>query len=157
MDAARKDQWQRLPEMLAEVENARGDEIYRNSLVRLLRGCSDPRKWPALIAALKDDSPLGAGERGQRPGRLLTARRAWRRCFARRPIRCGWCGFAPRPRRPRAAGEESPTPTPGARRAARRREFQEAMAARPDDWASYANLGGFEMDRGDYEAAAASL
>ena len=39
-------------------ENKQGDEIYRNSLVRLLRGCSDPKKWPVLIAALKDDSPL---------------------------------------------------------------------------------------------------
>ena len=58
LDAARKNDWRRLPEMLAEVENKQADEIYRNSLVRLLRDTSDPKKWPALIAALKDESPL---------------------------------------------------------------------------------------------------
>ena len=58
LDAARKNDWKRLPEMLADVQNKQGDEIYRNSLVRLLRGCTDPKKWPVLIAALKDDSPL---------------------------------------------------------------------------------------------------
>ena len=45
MDAARKNQWQRLPEMgLAKSSNPKGDEIYRNSLVRLLRNCNDPRE-----------------------------------------------------------------------------------------------------------------
>ena len=58
LDAARKNDWKRLAEMLADVQNKQGDEIYRNSLVRLLRGCTDPKKWPVLIAALKDDSPL---------------------------------------------------------------------------------------------------
>ena len=58
IDAARKADWKRLAEMLADARNRQGDEIYRNSLVRLLRGCSDPQKWPALIAALKDESPL---------------------------------------------------------------------------------------------------
>ena len=58
LDAARKDQWQRLPEMLAEIENPKCDEVYRNSFVRLVRNCDDPRKWPMLIAALKDESPL---------------------------------------------------------------------------------------------------
>src|SRR5208337_3745166 len=58
LDAARKNNWTRLAEILTDVESKQGDEIYRNSLVRLLRGCSDPKKWPVLIAALKDDSPL---------------------------------------------------------------------------------------------------
>ncbi len=58
LDAGRKNDWKRLAEMLADVQNKQGDEIYRNSLVRLLRGCNDAKKWPVLIAALKDDSPL---------------------------------------------------------------------------------------------------
>ena len=53
LDAARKREWKRLPEMLAEVRKQGNDEIYRNSLVRLLRGCADPRKWPVLIGLLR--------------------------------------------------------------------------------------------------------
>jgi Tfp pilus assembly protein PilF len=33
-------------------------------------------------------------------------------------------------------------------------EFRTAMRARPDDWASHANLGTFHMQRGDYAQAA---
>ena len=32
-------------------------------------------------------------------------------------------------------------------------EFKAAMAARPDDWASYSNLGGYYMDSGAFDAA----
>src|SRR5208337_66063 len=42
LDAARKNDWKRLAEMLADVQGKQGDEIYRNSLVRLLRNCTDP-------------------------------------------------------------------------------------------------------------------
>ena len=34
-------------------------------------------------------------------------------------------------------------------------DFKEAMHARPDDWASYANLGSFYMESDDFTAAAA--
>ena len=74
LDAARKYDWKRLPEMLADVRNKQADEIYRNSLVRLLRGCSDPKKWPVLIAALKDESPLVRASAAAGPGRLLHQR-----------------------------------------------------------------------------------
>jgi tetratricopeptide (TPR) repeat protein len=32
-------------------------------------------------------------------------------------------------------------------------EFKRAMEARPDDWASYANLGSYDMESGDFNAA----
>ena len=32
-------------------------------------------------------------------------------------------------------------------------DFMSAMTARPDDWASYANIGNFYMERGDFPAA----
>ncbi len=148
IDAARKDNWQRLPEMLADVEKARGDEIYRNSLVRLLRGCRDPRKWPVLIAALKDPSPLvRASAATALEGYYSEESLAALLRAAADPVRLV---------RIRAAAALAPVPAEKIadaddRRARRRAtaEFQEAMAARPDDWASHANLGGFEMDRGD--------
>ena len=153
VDAARKEQWQRLPEMLADIREPKGDEIYRNSLVRLLRGCRDPRKWPVLIAALKDQSPLVRASSASALEGYLTDESlpALLRAVAD-PVRLV---------RIRAAAALAPVPPqriadPEDRRALRRAvaDFQQAMAARPDDWASHANLGGFEMDRGNYAAAA---
>ncbi len=154
-DAARKDQWLRLPEMLAEIEKPKCDEVYRNSFVRLVRNCGDPRKWPTLIAALKDDSPLVRASAASALEGYLTEKSvpALLRAAAD-PVRLV---------RIRAAAALAPLPPErigdaDARRSLRRAtgEFQEAMAARPDDWASYANLGSFEMDRGDFEASVAA-
>ncbi len=155
LDAARKDQWQRLPEMLAEIENPKCDEIYRNSFVRLIRNCSDPRKWPTLIAALKDESPLvRASAASALEGYLNEEGVPALLRAAADPVRLV---------RIRAAAALAPLPPEriadaDARRALRHAtgEFQEAMAARPDDWASHANLGSFEMDRGDFEASVAA-
>ena len=58
IDLARKRQWKRLPEMLAELQKQGGDEVYKTSLVRLLRGCDDASKWPVLLELLQDPSPL---------------------------------------------------------------------------------------------------
>ena len=58
IDAARKRDWKRLPEMLAYLESKDRDEIYATSLIRLLRSGEDPQKWPAIIKAMKDPSPL---------------------------------------------------------------------------------------------------
>ncbi len=181
LDAARKEQWQRLPEMLADVAGTvpifadragdkeasaatakmglspsvshATDEIYRNSLVRLLRGCRDPRKWPTLIGALKDPSPLvRASAATALEGYVTEESLAALLRAAADPVRLV---------RIRAAAALAPVPaeriTDSDDRRARRRataEFQQAMDARPDDWASHANLGGFEMDRGNYAAAA---
>ncbi len=51
IDLARKRQWKRLPEMLAELQKKGGDEVYKTSLVRLLGGCEDESKWPVLSGA----------------------------------------------------------------------------------------------------------
>ncbi len=58
IDLARKRQWKRLPEMLAELKKNGGDEVYKTSLVRLLGGCEDGSKWPVLLGRLHDPSPL---------------------------------------------------------------------------------------------------
>jgi hypothetical protein len=58
LDQARKRHWKRLPEILAEIQKQGAEEIYRTSLVRLLGGCEDQRKWPVLLGSLQDPSPL---------------------------------------------------------------------------------------------------
>ncbi len=68
LDAARKGDWKRLPEMLEKVAGQQEDAVYRASLVRLLRGCPDQSKWPALVKALADDVAFGPLERRVRPG-----------------------------------------------------------------------------------------
>jgi tetratricopeptide (TPR) repeat protein len=56
---ARKGDWSRLPAMLEYVQDKGRDEIFANSLIRLLTGCPDPRKWPILLDRLKNEpSPL---------------------------------------------------------------------------------------------------
>ena len=150
LDAARKHQWQRLSEMLAEIEHPTCDEIYRNSLVRLLRGCDDPRKWPALIAALKDESPLVRASAASGAGRISHRRehRGLLRATAD-PVRLV---------RIRAAAalagvptERSATPTPGVRSAApptissRRCPPGPTIGHRMPTWAA------FDMERGDFD------
>jgi tetratricopeptide (TPR) repeat protein len=58
VDAARKGDWTRLPEMLAYVSSPDRDEIFAASLFRLLEACNDLSKWPVLRRAASDPSPL---------------------------------------------------------------------------------------------------
>jgi tetratricopeptide (TPR) repeat protein len=152
VDAARKNDWQRLPEMLADVPNTQADEIYRNSLVRLLRNCTDPRKWPVLIAALKDESPLvRASAAAALEGYLADDCVAALLRATADPVRL----VRIRAAAALAAVHFEQVENPEARKSLRRatEEFKTAMAARPDDWASYSNLGSYYMESGDFDAA----
>jgi len=156
LDAARKNDWKRLPEMLADAQDKRCDEIYRNSLVRLLRGCADPKKWPPLIAALEDASPLvRASAASALQGYLTPESVAALLRATDDPVRLvrirAAAALAPAP--PKWIGDDA------ARRSLQRAvaEFKSAMQARPDDWASYANLGTYSMDSGDFAAAIAAF
>jgi Flp pilus assembly protein TadD len=157
LDAARKNEWQRLPEMLADVRSKQVDEIYRNSLVRLLRNCTDPQKWPVLIAALKDDSPLvRASAAAALEGYLTPSSFVALLDATADPVRLV------RIRAAAALASAHPEKIIGddAQKDSFRRataEFKKAMAARPDDWASYSNLGSFDMESGDFDAAVAAF
>ncbi len=58
VDAARRRQWQKLPGMLAYVAGPKRDVVFATSLIRLMAAAPDGRKWPVLLSALKDPSPL---------------------------------------------------------------------------------------------------
>jgi Tfp pilus assembly protein PilF len=66
IDKARKQDWEYLNDMLEYISREDRDEIVATSLIRLLRACDSPKKWPCIIKALKEDtSPLvraGAAE-----------------------------------------------------------------------------------------------
>ncbi|MHB1036824.1 MAG: tetratricopeptide repeat protein [Pirellulales bacterium] len=151
VDAARKGQWAKLPEILAYLENKKSDVVFKNSLVRALRPCEDMRKWPVLLALLKDPSPLVRSSAAAALGDRLTPETVAGLVAA--------AGDDYRLVRIRAAMALAAVPVEllaeGARKTLDRAvaEFKTAMQARPDDWASYANLGNFHMERREYATA----
>jgi tetratricopeptide (TPR) repeat protein len=147
---ARKEDWSRLPEMLGYLGEEGRDEIVTTSLVRLLDGCTDAAKWPALRTLATDRSPLVRsaaitalqGDPGAR-NLVLTATRDDVRLV--------------RVRAAQALGPIDPQAVPDAARAGVQSALAEraqSLLARPDDFASQYNLGNLHLERGDAAAAA---
>jgi tetratricopeptide (TPR) repeat protein len=152
IDAARKQQWQRLPEMLTELTKHDGDPVYKNSLARLVRGCPDPRVGPAMLAAMKDTSPLVRSSAASAVADHLTpetikalveATRDESRLVRIRAV------MALAPVRPEMLPDDRD-----------RQSFEKALAefkastrTRADDWAAYGNMGNFYMARHDFDEA----
>ena len=158
IEAARKQQWDRLPEMLAEINKVDIDkngnnQVYRNSLVRLLRQCNDPRKWEALRTAVKDPSPLvrssAAAALGERIDKnnfeLLLAAAGDESRIVRIRAAMALAAVLPETIKDSADRKTLEKAT---------EELQTALKARADDWSSYANLGNFYMARRDFAEAA---
>jgi len=153
--AARKPDWRRLPEMLAYVTGRDRDEVCATSLIRLLRACSDARKWPALLEALKDPSPLvrasAADALGDHrtPAAIAALLAATRDDYRLVRIRsAASLAGVPRSR----LGEQGLQDLDRAVA-----EFEASMRCRPDDAASHYNLGNFYMNRNELAPAVASF
>ena len=58
IEAARKRDWQKLPEMLAYITSPERDEVFAASLIRLTMSAPDERVRPMLLKAIQDPSPL---------------------------------------------------------------------------------------------------
>jgi tetratricopeptide (TPR) repeat protein len=58
VDAARKRDWSKLPDIGAYLKSGLRDEIFAASLIRLLRPCPRQDKWPIILSAMNDPSPL---------------------------------------------------------------------------------------------------
>lgn len=151
IDAARKADWTALPEMLAAITSHDRDEMYTNSLIRLLRPCEDERKWPALLSAAKDSSPLIRASTAEVLGDRLDPENL--------AALIELTGDDYRLVRIRAAAALAPvdpmmlTGETRARLARAVEELKESMQARPDDAAAHYNLGNFYMQRQDYQRA----
>jgi tetratricopeptide (TPR) repeat protein len=152
IDLARKRQWTRLPEMLAELKKKDADEVYKTSLVRLLGGCDDAVKWPVLLQQLHDPSPLVRSSAASALGGHLTPE----------TLKALLAATADPSRLVRIRTAMSLAALPPQSLANKRDrvnlekangEFATAMQARPDDWASHANLGNFYMESRDFPAA----
>jgi tetratricopeptide (TPR) repeat protein len=153
IDRARNHDWKRLPEMLAELKKKDNDPVYKNSLVRLLRGCDDESKWPVVSDMLHDASPLVRSSAASSLGDHLTTPAALKALLDATAdpsrlvrIRSAIALAALQPK-----DVQNDLDRRNLDRAVN--DFMAAMTARPDDWASYANVGNFYMDRGDFPAA----
>jgi tetratricopeptide (TPR) repeat protein len=155
VDAARKEDWSRLEEMLDYLTREDRDDVYAASLIRLLEACPDDAKWPVILAAMKDRSPLVRASAARAAGEHLTPDGVRALLEAARDER--------RLVRVRAAAALAPVP-PGTlgekdRKALDRAlaEFLTSLRARPDDAASHHNMGNFHMARNDAVKAIASF
>lgn len=150
--AARKNDWTRLDEMLAYVTSKDRDEVFAASFLRMLRSCDDKRKWPAVIKALGDPSPLvrasaaqaAEGYTGARE-HLVDATRDEHRLVRIRAA----ASLAGAPREPLTIKRQDDLEKATT-------ELKASLLARPDDHASHFNLGNLHFARGEYEMAVRS-
>ena len=154
IDAARKRDWSKLPEILAYIQSKDRDEVFATSLIRLIMSSQDERITTVLLAAMRDPSPLVRGAACQaislRPTResvkaLLEATGDEYR-VVRVHAAAGLVGYPAE----RLTGEA-------------KRKVENAMTeylafimARPDQWMSHYNMGNYRLNRGELKDAVAS-
>jgi tetratricopeptide (TPR) repeat protein len=154
IEAARRRDWKRLPEMLDAITDKDRDEVFANSLVRLLRPCGDERIAPVLRAAINDPSPLVRSSAAESLG--LTPSAADLQALA------AATGDDYRLVRIRAAQALAGIPglqlgEPHASTVKKAtEEYLASMTARPDQWTSHYNLGNYYLGRQKYSAAVSS-
>jgi tetratricopeptide (TPR) repeat protein len=152
IESARKRDWKRLPEMLAAVTDKNRDEVFANSIIRLLRSCDDERIALALPDVMKDSSPLIRASAAESIGHMPTA--AGIKALA------AATGDDYRLVRIRAA--QSLARIPDIRLSEPQvlsfkkatEEYLAAIMARPDQWSSHYNLGNYYLSRQDLRHAA---
>ncbi len=148
IEAARRHDWKRLPSMLEYLERADRNAVFAASLIRLLRPCNDNRKWPVLIRALEDPSPLVRASAAESLGDRIDHETVNALSVAVRDesrlvrIRAA-SAMAAIPRNLLDAGTEA-----SFEKAAE--EFKATLDARPDHWASHYNMGSFYYAQRDY-------
>jgi tetratricopeptide (TPR) repeat protein len=147
VDSARKQDWTRLPEMLEYLTRGDRDEVYAASLIHLLRTCRDSRKWPVILKAMEDPSPLVRSAAAAALGLMPSIETGEALVKA--------TGDDYRLVRIRAAGGLGGAPIQLMEEENRERvekaieEHLASLTSRPDFWASHYNLGNYYLDRGD--------
>ena len=151
--AARRRDWKKLPAMLEYLERKDQDAVFTASLIRLLRPCEDDRKWPVLIGALEDPSPLVRASAAESLGdridnetmKALSAAIQDRSRLVR--VRAA-SAMAAIPRDLLDAGTAAAFDKAAG-------EFKSTLEARPDHWASHYNMGSFYLSQREYGQASA--
>ena len=154
IDAARKGEWRKLPEMLAYLQGEDRDEVFTTSLLRLMSMTPDERVTPVLLKVMKDPSPLvrsaaveGLGARLSPPAiqALLDATGDASRLVRTRAA-AGLAGFP----------QERLTGKVKTRVDKANKEYLAFIMARPDQWSSHYNLGNYQVSRKELQSAVGS-
>jgi len=154
IDAARKRDWTRLPEMFAYITDSNRDEVFAASLIRLLPPSRDQEIMNTLLAAARDPSPLVRGAAVQALGAIQGTESVQALVEA--------TGDDYRLVRVRAAAgmgafSHATVPPPyQARLDKARDEYLASLATRPDQWTSHYNMGNYHLGRGEAKKAVAS-
>jgi len=154
IDAARKQDWAKLPDMLDYIIDPKHDEIFAASLIRLIPPAQNPKVLAALIAASEDPSPLVRGAAVRTMGMITAMESAQALIMA--------AGDDYRLVRIRAAEGIAAFPemtVPPAYQAPLKKaneEYITSITARPDQWMSHYNMGNYLLGLGELKNAAAS-
>jgi Flp pilus assembly protein TadD len=154
IDAARKREWSRLPDILNYLESKDHDEVYTASLIRLLSSCTNETIYPVLIEVIKDPSPwvrsAALDVLGQHPtpevGSALMAATGDEYRLVRIHAVAGIAGIPKEWYGDQKGSVETAF-----------REFEDSMKSRPDDWTSHYNYGNYLMNRGELKDALISF
>ena len=155
IEAGRKRDWNRLEEMLAYITSKDRDQSMRLLLIRLLIACHNEKKWPVLIKALNDPSPLvraaaAEGLQGyytpESVGALLKAiRDEYRLVRIRAASSLAAIPVVSMPEQQRKDFESALN------------ELKSSLMARPDDFGSHYNLGNYYMNLREYKKGCSIL
>ena len=154
VEAARKRDWSRLPEMLSYLGGADRDEVFAASLIRLLAMTGDPRIIPALLQAAKDPSPLVRSASADTLGLNLTPQSL--------PFLLAATGDESRLVRVKAAAalvgypRERLKPEEVKRLEKANEEYLNFIQARSDQWTAHYNMGNYYLNTGKFKPAIAS-
>ncbi len=146
LDAARKGDWRRLPDILAWLSRPAPQEIWTVSFVRLLESAPGNEKWPVLRKLASHESPLVRAGIAQTLGQQLDEPNT------KALLKLAEDGY--RLVRVRAASALAAVPqawfSDSERKTLRSAtaELEQSLRARPDETASHYNLGNFHMARG---------
>lgn len=154
IDAGRKQEWGKLPEMLEYIQRKDRDEVFATSLLRLIPASGDPRIVPVLLHSIKDSSPLvrsaAAATLQDVPAKealqaLVEATRDEYRLVRVRAAAS-------------LAGHENFSLDEAGMKsaAAANEEYLASILSRPDQWDSHYNMGNYHLSRSDLNEAVAS-
>ena len=154
--AARKQDWKKLPDILAYLSRTDREEIADRLPGPAAGRLPRRRQWPVLRNLMADPSPLVRASAAEALGQRLD-RAQHRGAVPRRPATItAWCACAPPPRWRRSRRRACPrTSVPGC--APPLPSLMDSMKSRPDDMASHYNLGNFYLARSQMPEAAAEF
>jgi tetratricopeptide (TPR) repeat protein len=151
IEAARRETWTKLRDMVAYVMNPGRNEVFAASLLRLMARCPLPEKWPAFQAGLKDQSPLvrssavaGIGESSEP---WVTESLLEAAGDEYRVVRTEAAAVLARQRL------DSLQPEARNRDGRAQEEYLESLRSQPDDPRRHYNLGNYYQGLGDLQAA----